>query len=213
MIRLRHWDMVAALCAAWVGTMGLSIHLSGVWFGTESFFAGRHAPRASNGSGGGRLVPALPGAPTALSLAGNPRLHTGESAANAPSRRDSRERPAFESLARSAAALCGVPAPILFALIERESSWRQTHQGRTLRSSSGALGLTQIKPGSAREISPTLDPHTAWGNLLAGACYLSKHRRGASWGVALLRYRLGPYHRRSTLAARAYVADIIGGAE
>lgn len=83
MIRLRHRDIIGAVCAAWVATMGVCIHLAGCWFGVEQLLASGVHRGASNGSGGGRLVPALPGAPTALSLPRTSGLHTGESAASA----------------------------------------------------------------------------------------------------------------------------------
>lgn len=98
------------------------------------------------------------------------------------------------SLASAAAHLCAVPEPILFALISVESSWRQTDKaGGTLRSRSGALGLTQIKPSTAREVSATLDPHQASQNAIAGACYLRQQfDRFGDWGIALRAYRIGP---------------------
>jgi soluble lytic murein transglycosylase-like protein len=133
-----------------------------------------------------------------------PSLHVGGDGA----------QPTLRTLATRAARLCGVPPAVLHNLVARESSWRQHDaQGRTLRSSAGALGLTQIKQGSAREISPTLDPHDPWQNLVAGACYLSKYRRGGTWRESLIRYRLGPNYRRTTHAARAYADTIMEGIE
>ena len=65
--------------------------------------------------------------------------------------------------------------------------------GHTLRSHSGALGLTQIKPSTAREVSPTLDPHQAAQNAIAGACYVRRmYDRFGDWGTALKAYRVGP---------------------
>jgi len=122
----------------------------------------------------------------------------------------------LQAFASAAAHLCAVPEPILFALISVESSWRQTDKaGGTLRSRSGALGLTQIKPSTAREVSATLDPHQASQNAIAGACYLrQQYDRFGSWGIALKAYRVGPnspaLHDRT---ARDYSTAILGGAQ
>jgi soluble lytic murein transglycosylase-like protein len=112
----------------------------------------------------------------------------------------------------SQAGLCGVGAGIAIRLVARESGFRQFDKdGKPLRSHSGAIGLTQIKPSSALEISPTLD--VEWNptdNLKAGFCLLSKYRRGGDWKTALIRYRLGP-HAVRTPAAVAYANTILAG--
>lgn len=120
-------------------------------------------------------------------------------------------RGSFQSMATAAAALCGVPPALLHALVARESSWRQwDRHGRVLRSTSGALGLTQIKASTAREVGPS-DPHQPFGNLLLGSCYLRRQfDRFGTWERALLAYRLGP-RGLSTREARAYVSDIMEG--
>ena len=117
----------------------------------------------------------------------------------------------LRQMATAAAALCGVPPALLHALIQRESSWRQwDRHGRVLRSTSGALGLTQIKASTAREVGPS-DPHQPFGNLLLGSCYLRRQfDRFGTWERALLAYRLGP-RGLSTREARAYVDDIMEG--
>ena len=115
----------------------------------------------------------------------------------------------LETLATSAAHLCGVPVAIFHALIQRESSWRPH-----VVSSAGAVGLAQVKPSTAREVSPTLDVHDPWQNLVAGACILSGHfdRRG-SWREALLDYNGGPNRKRTTSAHVAYADGILGGSK
>lgn len=95
----------------------------------------------------------------------------------------------------SAAGLCGVSPALLFRLVARESGMRQwDSRGRTLRSSSGALGLAQVKPSTARGISKTLDPHLPWDNLLLGACYYRQmlDRFGGDQHRALVAYHNGP---------------------
>ena len=118
---------------------------------------------------------------------------------------------AYLRFARVAAHLCGVDEPILFEMISRESEWRQVGaDGRTLRSRSGALGLTQIKASTARDVSPSLDPHDAAQNLIAGACYLRQQfDRFGSWRKALHAYHAGPWRRTTTRATLAYASDII----
>ena len=120
---------------------------------------------------------------------------------------------AYLRFARVAAHLCGVDEPILFEMISRESEWRQVGaDGRTLRSRSGALGLTQIKASTARDVSPSLDPHDAAQNLIAGACYLRQQfDRFGSWRKALHAYHAGPWRRTTTRATLAYASDIITG--
>lgn len=107
----------------------------------------------------------------------------------------------------AAAGVCGVPAGIALRLVARESGFRQwDDRGRPLRSSAGAIGLTQIKPSTARDLSPTLDIfNSEWGNALAGLCVLSRLR--GTWREKVLAYRVGASGVR-TPAAHAY-ADVI----
>lgn len=124
------------------------------------------------------------------------------------------QRPASRSLpqmADAAALLCGVPAPLFRDLIARESSW-----GVDAVSAAGAVGLAQVMPRSARDVSPTLDVRDPWQNLVAGACLLRQYRdRFGSWRVALHAYHGGPTRvdqRRTTKQSRDYARDVIEGA-
>lgn len=115
-------------------------------------------------------------------------------------------RGSFQQMATDAANLCGVEPALFHALIERESSWRPYVVSR-----SGAVGLAQVKPSTARGVSPTLDVRDPWQNLVAGACYLrAQFDRFGSWRKALHAYRLGP-NARVSVAAREYASDIITG--
>lgn len=106
----------------------------------------------------------------------------------------------------AAAGLCGVPAGIGLRLFAHESGFRQfDSSGRLLISSSGAVGVGQIKPSSAAEVSRTLDVRDEWQNMVASMCYLSS-RRG-TWREKVLAYRVGASGVR-TAAAHAY-ADVI----
>lgn len=112
----------------------------------------------------------------------------------------------LRALATNAANLCGVPPALFHALIERESSWRPHVVSR-----SGAVGLAQVKPSTARGVSPGLDVREPWQNLVAGACYLRQQfDRFGTWREALHAYRVGPNARPSKVA-RDYAADIIQG--
>jgi len=109
------------------------------------------------------------------------------------------------------AGLCGVSPGIGIRLVATESGFRQFDKhGKPLRSHSGAIGLTQIKLASAREISPTLD--IEWNptdNLKAGFCYLSS--RKGTWREKVLSYRLGESRKVTTAEAHAYADAILAG--
>lgn len=112
----------------------------------------------------------------------------------------------YRQMAADAAGLCGVPVALFHSLISKESSWRPHVISRA-----GAVGLAQVKPSTAREVSPTLDVSDPWQNLVAGACYLRRQfDRFGTWRAALHAYRVGPNARPSKVA-RDYAADIIQG--
>lgn len=121
--------------------------------------------------------------------------------------------PSSRTIERLVAAceLCVVPIGIGMRLIARESGFRQVDsRGRLLVSSSGAVGIGQIKPSSAAEVSPTLDVRDEWQNLVASMCYLSS-RRG-TWREKVLAYRVGASGIR-TAAAHAYASHVMGAAQ
>ena len=109
-------------------------------------------------------------------------------------------------LATSAAHLCGVPVAIFHALIQRESSWRHW-----VVSSSGAVGLGQIKPSTLRDIDPRLNAWVPWDNLLGSACYLRQQfDRFGTWRKALHAYHAGPNRKTTRRATHDYASDIMG---
>jgi len=122
------------------------------------------------------------------------------------------ERPAgikpgrhLQALATAAANLCGVPVAIFHALIHRESSWRPW-----VVSSSGAVGLGQIKPSTLRDIDPSLNAWEPWDNLLGSACYLRRqYDRFGTWRKALHAYHGGPNRRVTVQSTHDYATDII----
>ena len=80
-----HRRIIAVTCIAWVATMGICVHLAGVWIRTENFFAAGVHRGVSNGSGGGLVLrPVSPGAPNALSLRRTVGPHTGETVGAKP---------------------------------------------------------------------------------------------------------------------------------
>lgn len=116
-------------------------------------------------------------------------------------------RPDLRTLATSAAHLCGVPVAIFHALIHRESSWRPW-----VVSSSGAVGLGQIKPSTLRDIDPRLNAWEPWDNLIGSACYLRQQfDRFGTWRKALHAYHGGPNRRVTVQATHDYAQDIIEG--
>jgi soluble lytic murein transglycosylase len=104
---------------------------------------------------------------------------------------------AWRAKAKIAAAEAGVPLDLLLALVATESSGRP---GAT--SGAGAMGLTQILPGTARgkaaelgEADPGgLDLYDPVVNLRLGAHYLAEQLRafGGDAALALAAYHRGP---------------------
>jgi len=88
--------------------------------------------------------------------------------------------------ARQMAEKYGIPPELFFALIGQESGWKQGS-----RSGAGAIGLTQLMPGTARGLG--VDP-TKWKeNLRGGAMYLSQQFKSfGQWDLALAAYNAGP---------------------
>lgn len=75
---------------------------------------------------------------------------------------------------------------LLAALVKQESGFRAD-----ARSHAGAIGLTQLMPGTARELG--VDPHDPIANLNGGARYLSQQLdRFGSVPLALAAYNAGP---------------------
>jgi len=124
----------------------------------------------------------------------------------------------YRIMARNARRLCGITSREdvrrFYRLIERESGWRHYEpDGKVLRSSSGALGLGQVKPSTALAFAPS-DIREPFGNLLVSAClFQSYYQKRGNWRDAVLDYRLGPYRKVTTMAARAYSNTILGGAQ
>jgi len=93
---------------------------------------------------------------------------------------------ALKSAAAEIALREGVPPELFLALVHAESSFNPK-----ARSHVGAIGLTQLMPGTARELG--VDPHDPMQNLRGGARYLRQQfERFGSWQLALAAYNAGP---------------------
>jgi len=79
-----------------------------------------------------------------------------------------------------------IPKQIFFNLVTAESNW-----DAAIVSHRGAIGLTQLMPGTAEELG--VDPWNAYDNLDGGARYLrQQYLRFGTWELALAAYNAGP---------------------
>ena len=87
----------------------------------------------------------------------------------------------------SAACAAGVPVRLFDALVAQESRYRPY-----ARSHAGAMGLTQLMPGTADDLG-VVDPWDLQQNLAGGARYLRMQLdRFGKWELALAAYNAGP---------------------
>lgn len=94
----------------------------------------------------------------------------------------------LQSLIKSAATAAGVDEALLDALVAAESAYDPN-----ARSSAGAMGLSQLMPGTARELG-VANPFDPAQNLNGGAKYLASmlQRFGGDTKLALAAYNAGP---------------------
>ncbi|OFX12502.1 MAG: hypothetical protein A2V59_10620 [Armatimonadetes bacterium RBG_19FT_COMBO_69_19] len=84
------------------------------------------------------------------------------------------------------ATLYKIPLSIARNLVTVESAWRQGAVSPV-----GALGLTQLMPGTARELR--VNPYDSRQNIEGGMRYLARqHQRFRRWELALAAYNTGP---------------------
>ena len=84
------------------------------------------------------------------------------------------------------AAKHAIPLNLFLALITAESGFKAKAV-----SPKGAIGLTQLMPGTAKALG--VDPHDPHENLIGGARYLrQQYERFGSWSLALAAYNAGP---------------------
>ena len=90
------------------------------------------------------------------------------------------------AVARAAARRHGVPEDLFLRLVQQESGWNDK-----ALSHKGAIGLSQLMPGTARTLG--VDPNDPVQNLDGGARYLAtQYRAFKSWRLALAAYNAGP---------------------
>ncbi len=98
-----------------------------------------------------------------------------------------RPRSAYEPHAKRMAQKYGIPEVIFMNLITQESGW---HDGA--KSYVGAIGLTQLMPGTADYLGVT-DPWDPYQNIEGGARYLAEqYQTFHRWDYALAAYNAGP---------------------
>ena len=110
----------------------------------------------------------------------------------------------------SAACAAGVPVRLFDGLVAQESRYRPY-----ARSHAGAMGLTQLMPGTADDLG-VVDPWDVQENLAGGARYLRLQlERFGEWELALAAYNAGPGRVKQYNGVppfretRAYVATIM----
>jgi soluble lytic murein transglycosylase-like protein len=118
--------------------------------------------------------------------------------------------PQYAAALTQAAAAANVSPTLLSALVWQESRWDPKAVSRK-----GAMGLTQLMPGTARDLG--VDPTDPLANLLGGARYLRQLLDQFDGDVekALAAYNAGPARVRSAggvpaiAETRNYVASIV----
>ena len=102
-----------------------------------------------------------------------------------------------------------IPKRLFFSLIHQESGW-QPH----IKSSAGAVGLTQLMPATAASLK--VNPEDPLANLDGGARYLRQQfDRFGSWKLALAAYNAGPGnvengHWQNIPETANYVRNVLG---
>ena len=116
----------------------------------------------------------------------------------------------FASLIESAARQAGIDPLLFAALVRKESGFRQEEKpGQILTSSAGAVGISQLKRDTARELG--VNPDKVAENLIGGAKYLAKmlKRFGGNIQLALSAYKAGPGNiRNGQVMAPGTVKDV-----
>ncbi len=103
----------------------------------------------------------------------------------------------INAIVQRAARETGVPANLIRAVIQVESGGNPRAVSPT-----GAIGLMQLMPGTARELG--VNPWDPYQNILGGARYLKKmYQLTGNWRDALVAYNAGPGSWRSGRAPKS----------
>lgn len=106
----------------------------------------------------------------------------------------------WQDAANAAADTYGIPRAIFNSLVNVESAWN----AYTI-SPKGAIGLTQLEPGTASDLG--VDPWNPVDNLNGGAAYLSQQfKQFGNWPQALAAYNAGP---NNLPAGQAYANQVL----
>ncbi len=116
----------------------------------------------------------------------------------------------YAAMVERAAGLTGISPALLSALVWQESRWNPSAV-----SPKGALGLTQLMPGTARELG--INPNDPFQNLVGGARYFRQVLESFDYDVekALAAYNAGPDRVRKAngvpriTETQLYVASVI----
>jgi soluble lytic murein transglycosylase-like protein len=116
----------------------------------------------------------------------------------------------YAAMVEQAAGLAGISPALLSALVWKESRWNPT-----ALSPKGAVGLTQLMPGTARELG--VNPNDPFQNLVGGARYFRQVLESFDYDVekALAAYNAGPDRVRKAngvpriAETRLYVTSVI----
>lgn len=119
--------------------------------------------------------------------------------------------PNWQDQARIVARKHGIPEDLFLRLVKQESGFNPK-----ARSGAGAIGLTQLMPGTAQGLG--VDPNDPYQNLEGGARYLAQQKKKfGKWNLALSAYNSGPGGAESSGQVEAfpetqrYVRNIMGG--
>ena len=111
----------------------------------------------------------------------------------------------YQNMARQVAAKYGIPVRLFLSLIDHESGWQPS-----VTSKVGAVGLTQLMPGTARTLG--VDPWNPQQNLDGGARYLhTQYKKLGSWKDALRAYNVGPNGISDPNAGLEYANSVLSG--
>lgn len=189
---------------------------------TSSFAAALQAARGSDTAGEPTTPPSASAAPLTSAVGSPAPLSSVGSAAPAPlTALSSAPTPTtaggspYDALVAQSAARHGIDPALLHGLIQQESGFDPNS-----RSSAGALGLTQLMPGTASSLG-VADPLDPAQSIEGGARYLSEmlQRFGGNTTDALAAYNAGPgaVQRYGGVPPYAetqdYVAKVLGYAD